>query len=877
MIKWCSKAHAGPGKSNDARISGQADKRQDIRMKPGPKKRRCLTRVGLLLVAAVLIAGMTGCSILPGSSSNPGRYNLTIISTDGGSVTSPGEDTFAYESGTSVDLEANPAEGYRFVNWTGNIGAVADPDAASTTITVNGRTHVIANFEQSAGYGITLSSGAGGSVTSPGEDTFTYTPGASVDLVARPSNGYRFSGWTGNVCTVADRNAASTTVTIEGHYSVTANFEQTADHREQTADYRLTLSSTAGGSVRSPGEATFAYTRGTSVNLVARPAYGHRFVRWTGDVDTVADRNAASTTITINGDYRVTANFEQTADHSDQTPDYDLTITSTTGGSVTSPGEGTFTYARGRSVNLVARPADGYRFVNWTGNTGTIANRNAASTTITINSNYSITANFEPTVTREYDLTITGTSGGSITVTVDGQQTVVGPGQTSTISGIRANTSVQLAANPHTGYHLARWQGAPVDGRRSARTSFTMQGDYSITANFEQMPPPANYDLTTDSTEGGSVTTPGEGTFTYDCGTVVNLVASPDSGYRFHKWTGHVDTIANVNSRSTTITMNGSYNITASFRSDDDPTPVGPGPTPAPARFLTVDWDEEITRERLTTGDRLVADLFGPSPDARHSLLLEQGTRAPLVNGERHYLIVIRELDSNGDGMPPLPDNTTAIVAFNITPAGAVFNREIFLTLGFDQLPEDIENPVIAYYDEVDGVWVLLDSEPVDPNGVAELNLGAGLTHFTIFAVLADVMPAPANFAGSNLDISRGVRKTWDPVTFITRTGETVTISAMITNDGGQTGTYTARLTLNGEVVDTATVTLDPGQSQTVIFTLSDMEYGDYEVEVAGLSGGFTTTRTINWWLIIALAAGVSLITWAVIWRRRKRRAAQQT
>jgi ATP-dependent Zn protease len=46
-------------------------------------------------------------------------------------------------------------------------------------------------------------------------------------------------------------------------------------------------------------------------------------------------------------------------------------------------------------LNLVAKPEDGYRFVNWTGDVGTIANVNAAQTTITMNDNYSITVNFE--------------------------------------------------------------------------------------------------------------------------------------------------------------------------------------------------------------------------------------------------------------------------------------------------------------------------------------------------------------------------------------------------------------------------------------------------------------------------------------------------
>jgi len=76
---------------------------------------------------------------------------------------------------------------------------------------------------------------------------------------------------------------------------------------------------------------------------------------------------------------------------------------------------------------------------------------------------------------------------------------------------------------------------------------------------------PKQYTLIISSTEGGSVTDPGEGTFTYNSGTVVDLVATPDAGYHFVEWTGDVDTIADVDNAATNITMNGSYNITANF------------------------------------------------------------------------------------------------------------------------------------------------------------------------------------------------------------------------------------------------------------------------------------------------------------------------
>jgi uncharacterized repeat protein (TIGR02543 family) len=74
-----------------------------------------------------------------------------------------------------------------------------------------------------------------------------------------------------------------------------------------------------------------------------------------------------------------------------------------------------------------------------------------------------------------------------------------------------------------------------------------------------------SYDLTTASTDGGSVTTSGEGTFTYNEGTVVDLTAEAEEGYEFVNWTGDVGTITSVNSATTTITMSGNYSITANF------------------------------------------------------------------------------------------------------------------------------------------------------------------------------------------------------------------------------------------------------------------------------------------------------------------------
>jgi len=249
-------------------------------------------------------------------------------------------------------------------------------DTVDYTLTAGSSLHGN-EFVPSTQYDLSISSTAGGSVTTPTEGTFMYADGTVVSLAATPATGYQFINWTGDVGTIADINAASTTITINDSYSIMATFEAIT-----AVQYRLTISSTAGGSVTMPGGGAFACDVGMMVILVATPASGYQFVNWTGDVGTIANVNAAITTITMNNDYSITANFEEI-------PEYDLLIASTAGGSVTLPGEN-----EGTVVSLVATPVTGYQFDNWIGNVGTIANVNAASTTVTVNNNYSIQAIF---------------------------------------------------------------------------------------------------------------------------------------------------------------------------------------------------------------------------------------------------------------------------------------------------------------------------------------------------------------------------------------------------------------------------------------------------------------------------------------------------
>jgi glucuronoarabinoxylan endo-1,4-beta-xylanase len=79
-------------------------------------------------------------------------------------------------------------------------------------------------------------------------------------------------------------------------------------------------------------------------------------------------------------------------------PQQTLNVSSTSGGSVTTPGEGDFQYPQDFNATIIATPDSYYHFVNWTGTAvdeGKVADPDANSTTVLMDANYTVVANFE--------------------------------------------------------------------------------------------------------------------------------------------------------------------------------------------------------------------------------------------------------------------------------------------------------------------------------------------------------------------------------------------------------------------------------------------------------------------------------------------------
>jgi hypothetical protein len=147
---------------------------------------------------------------------------------------------------------------------------------------------------------------------------------------------------------------------------------------------------------------------------------------------------------------------------------YILTTSSTSGGSVNTPGEGTFQYDSGSAVNLDAAADPTYHFVNWTGtavDAGKVANPSSVATTVTIDSDYTVKANFAiDTFTLEY---ATGTGG---TLSGDISQVVAYGGDGTAVT-----------ATPDTDYHFLQWSDSSTE---NPRTDVNVSADINVTANF---------------------------------------------------------------------------------------------------------------------------------------------------------------------------------------------------------------------------------------------------------------------------------------------------------------------------------------------------------------------------------------------------------
>jgi uncharacterized repeat protein (TIGR02543 family) len=207
--------------------------------------------------------------------------NISIAPMGGGTVSGGGN----YVSGKQVTVQALPSPGYQFEGWSGSVSGTS----TSISVTMNSDENLIATF---AALQYTLSTSvnpSGGGTINPSASTTGY--GQTVNLSATATDGYRFVSWSGDV----SGSNSNISVTMNSNKQVFANFVK-----------QVTLTITV--NPLNTGNATpntAVYDQGSQVTLIATPASGYQFDRWSGDIS----GTGSSIVVTVNSSMNVVANF----------------------------------------------------------------------------------------------------------------------------------------------------------------------------------------------------------------------------------------------------------------------------------------------------------------------------------------------------------------------------------------------------------------------------------------------------------------------------------------------------------------------------------------------------------------------------------------
>ena len=272
--------------------------------------------------------------------------------------------------------------------------------------------------------------------------------------------------------------------------------------------------------------------------------------------------------------------------------------------------------------------------------------------------------------------------------------------------------------------------------------------------------------------------------------------------------------------------------------------------------YYFLGWSGDLTGNENPTEVRLGGDVevtahFFPdefvSADELLHIVMTEGTVALGEDGEPLGSL---EVDVSEETLSPPDEADIMGFSYELGPDGASFDQPISLSCGYDpaRIPDRVaeEELFMAYYDEDSGQWLELPSTVDTGNHVVT----TFIDHLSTFAVIAPVPPPlPADFSAGSLVV-------YPPTVDI---GETVNISALVTNSGELEGSYEVNLEINGALVESQELTM-AGGSQRVSFTAAADEAGDYALDVNGLEGSFTVREAPLFPITLPAALGWILL-----------------
>ena len=316
-------------------------------------------------------------------------YNITIpvsVSPTGAGTTSPSP--FTGQEGSTVNITATPATGYKFAYWTDGVDDTHYANNPQSVVMLSVKT-LTAYFTLKS---YTVTWDGNGGTPSKSSSSFHYNDALGT-LPTATRTGYTFKGWsTSKTGTVNISTTTKVTANVTYYAVWTINsYTWTFDANGGTGDTTKTLNYNATLSTL------------PTASRASTAANNYTFAGW---FDT--DASTGGTQLTTST--KCTGNKTWYARWTASTRQYKLTVTAGTGGTVS--GGGTYNY--NASATLKATANSGYHFVKWSdGNT-------SATRTVTVTKDATYTATFEQDPYLNLDKTSLEfeASGGTQTVNV---------------------------------------------------------------------------------------------------------------------------------------------------------------------------------------------------------------------------------------------------------------------------------------------------------------------------------------------------------------------------------------------------------------------------------------------------------------------------
>lgn len=490
--------------------------------------------------------------------------SITPVAAAGFGVLTVSPGPYNYDTSVTLSAPDLTSFGWQFVNWTGDVAGVDvnDPTPPAFAMGVGNRT-IAANYARTA-YTLTTSiapaAAAGfGSLTVSPAGPYYYDTSVTLTAPDLTSFGWQFVNWSDDGAVGSINGNTSLTpppfLMGVGNRTIAANYTRIG----YTLNTSIAPAAAAGFGSVAIVPAAPPYNYDTSVTLTAPnlTASGWQFDVWSGDVAGITTSDPNPTFLFGPANRVIVANYKPI-----------ITATTVAGGTITPAGVVGVTYNANQSFAITPSDAahcvddvlvDGVSVGDVTSYTFSSVIQPHTIHASAYRGIYTVTGNIEPASVRHLALWRLRDA--------DTNTIISGWMQHGQVVNVPCGVdNVKIEYNAFTCY--TQPQGAAIVPA-AAETSIAANTNPVITGTYTLK----SYNLTLAKTGTGNGTVlalpspPGgniPGTYTFECGTTVNVIATQDLTSDFIQWNGNVN---DPTSNNTTISLYQNETVSAVFDS----------------------------------------------------------------------------------------------------------------------------------------------------------------------------------------------------------------------------------------------------------------------------------------------------------------------